>query len=88
MMITFARTVAVDADLDAEEADLVATAERWVLMSELSGTFDPMPPVTVSRSDTFSFVDTGGTVMQGLEMVTEYGILRQILLEAKVEVDE
>lgn len=86
MIITFKRTVDVDVDLDAEEADLVATAERWVLMGELSGTFDPMPPVTVVRSDTFVVVETGRTVPRGLEMVAEYGIRRQILLEAIVEV--
>lgn len=83
MMITFARMMAVDADLDAEEADLVAAAEYILDRTPMERS-----AVTVSRSDTFSFVDTGGTVMQGLEMVTEYGILRQILLEAKVEVDE
>lgn len=88
MMVTFARTVAVDADLEQEKADLIATAERWVLMAELSGTFEPMPVVVVEQSDTFSFVDTGGTRLVGLELVTEYGLLRQILLEAKVEVPE
>lgn len=88
MIVTFARTVPVSADLEQEKADLVATAERWVLLAELSGTFDPMPVVVVEQSDTFSFVETGGTRLVGLEMVTEYGLLREILLEAKVEVPE
>lgn len=87
MMVTFARCVAVDADLEQEKADLVATAEHWVLLAHLSGTFDPMPVVVVEQSDTFSFVESGGTRMAGLEMVTEYALLRQILLEAKVEVE-
>ncbi|QIG59012.1 hypothetical protein SEA_FRANSOYER_4 [Microbacterium phage Fransoyer] len=89
MIVTFARRVALDADLNAEEAALVATVERWVLAAELSGTFDPMPAVKLERSETVSFIETGCTRQAGLvEAAPQYELRRQILLEAKVEVAE
>ncbi|UVT31273.1 hypothetical protein SEA_MARCIE_9 [Microbacterium phage Marcie] len=81
MMVTFAITVPVDADLEAEELDLIARAE---LMLDSSG--EDRGVIVVERSDSLEFVNTDETVLIGLEMQPRRELRRQILLEAKVEV--
>jgi len=88
MTVTFAVRVPPGEDVDSAQKRLVDTAGRWVLMAVLSGSFDPMPPVTVQRTDVPVFVETGKQVMRHLEMVPEKRLQVATLLEARVEIEE
>lgn len=87
-MVTFAVRVPPGEDVAAAELALIDTAEHWVLLARLSGTFDPMPAVVVEATEVPEFVPTGEMVPRGLGLVPESRLRVVTLLEAKVEVDE
>lgn len=88
MMVTFAVKVPAGEDVDAAARELLNTAEFWVLTAVLSGSFDPMPPVTVERTLIPVWIPTDETVSVGFGVAPALKLSVETLLEAKVEVEQ